>query len=613
MKKIIASIFVLIFSACASCAYSEDLIDSSKLNIRSVDSLNMGNLLPAHAKVNSSGSFTKSVTPEYDLSRMIQTYPDFSTYPAEHGIIWLKHVICSASPRGGTEITRLYVILGRQGLNSKWLNWNIQIPAKGSAEVLEASIYDFPNGTQINSITPEEDTNSGLKRVKFMGMPERYILVLSWREHLPEELSTEGLIFTQEDLRVWESLSEIYSSETLAYRTFPELRRPDTERETGGIIYTWHRVNIDPYDISAGLARLQRSGIAFGTRKGSSGAAGIIKDTENVNVSAPSEAMQRYKRSGLEGLIEWLRIQPEIELSEGTPRKIPSAGAWTKTEKILLAKSWASSQKADVSLHWQFPFEPDEDTPVCAEMFRLPVIENKKTFYNMEDPKLLAGVKIYTVSGEGRFGSMRIPSGKSSENKLSAIMELRLNEQGMISGTVRIILRGAWPALMLGNNPTDGTARGALLSLFPGLNNIKDVKHKNSKGVSEITFTIENKPGIGGTGHGVLALIPFFEPVPMRALGSYEPPVELKFPFIVEQNITLGFPKNAKEALISGHTDKNPDKINYSDNYQNRRHRLLAEARFELNMQSVSSGNMGLLHRCLDQWRNFSSRQIPVR
>ncbi|MBQ7666045.1 MAG: hypothetical protein IJS42_04955, partial [Synergistaceae bacterium] len=164
-----------------------------------------------------------------------------------------------------------------------------------------------------------------------------------------------------------------------------------------------------------------------------------------------------------------------------------------------------------------------------------------------------------------------------------------------------------------GSNPTDGTARGALLSLFPGLTNFKDVKYKNAKGTPEISFTIENKPGIGGTGKGVLALIPFFEPVSMRALGGYEAPVEIKFPFVIEQSMTLGFPKNAKEALISGKVNRNPDKINYSESYQNRRHRLIAESRFELNMQSVSAGNMGLLRKCLEQWRVFSSRQIPVR
>ena len=612
MKKFFAVIFILLFS---TCVYADDLIDSSAIKMRQVDSLNMGsNLLPSYVRANPSGSFNESLSPEYDLRRMIQTYPDFTTYPDTNGIIWLKHVTYSASSNGGTEITRLYVILGRHGLSSKWLNWNIQIPAKGSVEVLEANVYDFPNGTRITAVTPEEDSRAGIQTVKFMGMPEKFILALSWREHLPDELSLEGLCYTQEDLRVWESVVEVESPNSLAYRTFPDIRRPEAERDNNRTIYTWHRVNIDPYDTSlSGLARLQRAGVVFSSRRGTAGSTGIMKGIENVNVPAPSEAMQRYKRSGVSGLINWLREQPGIELAEGTARRIPVNGAWTDTEKILLAKSWLANQKENAVLNWQLPFEPDENTPLCEAMFNSPVIESGKTFINMNDPKLLAGAKIFTVSNEGRFGSSRIPSSKSGDNKLSAIMDLRLNEQGMLSGTVRVILRGAWGALMLGTNPTDGTARGALLSLFPGLTNIKDVKYKNLKGAHEVSFRIENKPGIGGAGRGVLAILPFFEPVSMRALGSYDAPVEIKFPFVIEQNITMGFPKNAKEALISGKTARNPDKINYSDMYQNRRHRLIAESRFELNMQSVSAGNMALLRKCLDQWRTFSSRQIPVR
>ena len=315
-------------------------------------------------------------------------------------------------------------------------------------------------------------------------------------------------------------------------------------------------------------------------------------------------------------MIGWMKKQPEIDLAEGFPRKLPKSGALTRSEKVLAAKSWLASQKVDVSVLWQIPFEPDDTTPLCARMFMNPVLEIQGvkgvSFHDMTDPKLLTGAKIFGVTNEGRVSSRRIPSSKPGENKLSAVMDLRLNEHGSISGTVRVILRGAWGALMLGNNPTDGTARGALLSLFPGLTNYKDVKYSN-KGTPEITFTLENKPGIGGTGKGVLAILPFFEPVAMRKLGGYEPPVEIAFPFIVEQNITLGFPKNATQALVSGKVAKNPDKINYSESYTNRRHRLIAEARFELNMPSVTSGNMSLLRRHLDQWRLFSARQIPVR
>ncbi len=602
------NIFAVILSfLLVSSVYADDLIDSSALNMRPVESLNMGEIvLPSHART---GSLSQSDAPEYSIQRMIRMNPDFTTYPDSNGIIWLKHVTFTESPNGGIEITRLYVILGRQGLSSKWLNWNIQIPNKGSVEVLEAEIYDYPTASSVTSVTAEEDTSAGIKTVKFMGMPDVFILAIAWREHLQDQLSLEGLCWTQEDLRVWESIVEIHSSQTLAYKTFPDFRTPEIDRNTKETVYTWRRVNIDPYDESGGLARLQRSGVVFSSRRGNSGLTGIMKDAESVNIPAPSDAMQRYKRSGASGLIDWLRAQPEIELSEGTPRKIPASGAWTNTEKIMLAKSWITG----ASLNWQLPFDPDDNTPICTAMFSEPVLEVGKNFYSMNNSKILAGTKIFSASNEGRLISRRIPSGKSSENRLSAIMDLRLNEHGMLSGKIRMILRGAWGTFMLGNNPTNGTARGAILSMFPGLNNIKDVKYKDLKGAHEITFTIENKPGIGGAGKGVLALLPSFEPASLRALGGYDAPIEIRFPFVIDQNITLGFPKNAKEALVSGKTERNPDKINYSDSYQNRRHRLIADARFELNMQTVSVGNMALLRKCLDQWHVFSSRQIPVR
>ena len=608
MKKFFAVIFILLFS---TCVYADDLIDSSALNIRPVESLNMGsNLLPSHVRANPSGSFTQSESPEYDISRMIRMNPDFTTYPNANGIIWLKHVMYNVSDNGGIEITRLYVILGRQGLSSRWLNWNIQVPSKGSVEVLEANIYEYPTGTRITSIIPEENMSAGIQSIKFMGMPENFILALSWREHLPEALSLEGLTWTQEELRVWESVVEVESPNTLAYRTFPDYRTPEIER--GNITsYTWHRVNIEPYDVTGGLARLQRAGVIFSTRRGSEGITGIMKEAENVNgVTIPDEAMQRYKRSGVSGLVEWLKSQPDITLAEGTPRRIPVNGSWTEREKLLLAKSWIAAQKSEALLSWQLPFDPDDNTPICTAMFSVPVLEAGKRYYSMNES--LTGAKIFGVTDE-RLASRRIPSGKSSDNKLSAIMDMKLNEHGMMSGTIRVILRGEWSSLMLGSNPTNGSARGAMLSLFPGLSNIREVRYRNTKGTSEIICTIENKPGIGGTGRGILALIPFFEPVSMHALGEYEAPVEIKFPFVIEQNLTLGFPKNAKEALISGKVMKNPDKINYSEMYQNRRHRLIAESRFELNMQSVSAGNMSLLRKCLEQWRVFSSRQIPVR
>ncbi len=617
VRKFVALIVALMF---AVPSFAGDLIDRSALNMRRVDDMNMGNILPNYK---GTGSFTVDDDDSggYNLSRMKQMNPDFTTYSDAQGIIWLKRVTVSRSDSGGMEITRLYVILGRQGLGGNWVNWNIPIPAKGSVDVLEASVYDFSTLAKVSTIQPEDDTSAGVKAVRFAGLPDTFIIALSWRENLPEQLSVEGLCWFQEDLRVWESIVEIISPQKLSYMTFPGMRRPETEESGNDTVYTWRRINLDPSTNFGELARIQREGVAFSTRQGVAGLTGIIKEAESSGgVNAPSEALAGFKRSKNDGalrLVEWLKSQPEITLAEGSPRKIPNSGAWTKREKLILAKNWLASQKVDASLCWQIPFDPDERTPLCPALFFAPVLNVQGVkgieFHDMADSGLIAGAKIYSLNPEGRLISRRVPSSKSAENRLSAVMDLKLSEQGMLSGNMRVILRGGWTALLLGTNPNDGTARGAVLSLFPGLTNYKDVKYKNVKGTHEISFTLTGKAGVAGTGRGILAIIPVFEPVMVRKLGEYDPPIDVKFPFVIDQNITIGFPKNASEALISGKTQKNPDKINYSDSYLNRRNRLISDSRLEVNMQSISAGNMSLLRRCLDNWRIFSTKHIPIR
>ena len=73
--------------------------------------------------------------PEYDLARMRQVNPDFSTYPDARGIVWLKRVSCGPAPDGGMERTHLWVLLGRSGLDKRWLDWDIPNPPGGTARI----------------------------------------------------------------------------------------------------------------------------------------------------------------------------------------------------------------------------------------------------------------------------------------------------------------------------------------------------------------------------------------------------------------------------------------------------------------------------------------------
>ena len=117
--KLKAKIFaIVIIFLLAGCAYSENLVDSNLLKMRKVDEMDMSGIMLNYA---GDGSFVESDTPDFNLPRMKRMNPNFTDKPEALGIIWLKHVAISRAPDGGIEVTRLYVILGRQGLSRKWL------------------------------------------------------------------------------------------------------------------------------------------------------------------------------------------------------------------------------------------------------------------------------------------------------------------------------------------------------------------------------------------------------------------------------------------------------------------------------------------------------------
>ncbi|MBQ4430288.1 MAG: hypothetical protein II877_02205, partial [Synergistaceae bacterium] len=87
MRKIAALIIALMI---AVPSFAGDLMDSSALNMRKMNDMNMGNILPNYK---GTGSFTFDEDDDagsYNLSRMKQMNPDFTTYSDAQGIIWLK-------------------------------------------------------------------------------------------------------------------------------------------------------------------------------------------------------------------------------------------------------------------------------------------------------------------------------------------------------------------------------------------------------------------------------------------------------------------------------------------------------------------------------------------
>ena len=611
MKKFALLIFIIALAFCAK-AHAENLMDNSSLKVAPLDNLDMSGIPVAGTR-----NANTSALPDYDISRMIKVNPDFVTYPEANGIIWQKYINASYSKNGGTEITRFYIILGRKGLDSRWLNWNIPKPKNGSIKILRACIHDGFTGNKIRDIEPKINNEKNFTSVNFDNTPDKFILVLAWQEKLDGELSLDGLFWVQEDLRVWEAVVEIISSEKVTYATFPQENLTPIIQDYGHEkIYAWRGINIEPVTDDT-LARLPRAGIAVSSRKGENGMSALIHEIENINaVKIPNEAARIFRENknnnGVKNFLEWLKNEPEIFLADSNSRRdIPNEAPYTKLEKMLLARAWLKELKINASLKWVLPYTIDERSPLCSGIFYKPVLELKGVknlrYYDFYDVKSLPGLKLYEVNDSGKLITKKIPAVKPGVNRLSANLDLNLDQNGLLNGDVKIILRGAWKNLIT------GTPEEMLLKLFPGLSNYRNVKLNNESENPELNFEIYNKPGVAGAGQGILAIMPCFEPDVLRKLAETPPTIELKFTFIIEQNINLALPKGYNQALVSGSIPRGADKINYSESYVNRRHRLLAESRLEINMPSISLGNMNLLRRNLSQWHTFAARNIPVR
>lgn len=571
--------------------------------------------------------------PDYSVERMRQLNPDFTTYPDVQGIVWLRREVFGRGDKGGMERTHLWVILGRRGLDDRWLTWRIPDPAGGRAEVLQACVYSFDTGEKLRDVTPTVE--GGLQTVSFRDLPEPFILAIAWRDVAPDALAFEDLVWLQESLPVWESNVEVHllPSQSVVFRAFPQELEPEVRRTPQEAVYSWRVINAAPFE-SKGLVRSRRSGLAFSMRRERAGLIRLMRSDAGELPNAPDAARAGFRRSaeeGVKGLLNWLFLQPELHLPDGTRRKVPDAAPWTRNEKLLLAKAWLAQEGVDAPMRWRLPVEPEEEPPLSRELLQdalleLPAFHGKQrtrdsVFYDMSAPfdggssVSLQGERVFGLSVDGSLSRKEVPVSRAAANRLFAAMELKMDEQGRLTGAVRLLLRGAWISFLLPQqSPAETEARAALLELFPDLRHYEDVQCRRSGEGLELSFALKEKPGVAGIGgSGLLAVPPAFLPKAFSALGGQSGPLELRFPFVLEQRWTIGLPRSAERILDEGETKRTPDRINYSDSCKAWRHRVVGSARCEVDTLRVAEGDLALLRRCVGLWKAFAERHIPVQ
>jgi hypothetical protein len=574
----------------------------------------------------------------YDIPSMIRMNPDFSTYPGSNGVIWMKKLNYGIAPDGGMERRSQWILLGRKGLAPRWLTWNVPRPRGGEVEFLESSVYSPQGGGKIMDVAPVDFEQGGGVSVAFTGLPDTFILVVSWRELFPERLTVEDFVWTSEPLPVWEQLVGVTvpAGHPFYIASSPEAT-PREEEVDDRRVCEWQIINTAS-DAQNTPRAGSRGYIAFGMREGRETAARVLRAFMTAPFPPVPDAVRRARGSGadaggVEKCLKWLYGQPEFVLPDGAWREIPANAPWTKREKLLLAYNWLKGAGVDVRLFWRLPRKPEKDQPACegmaiAPVLEIPALDSKKgAFYcDMEylpdpgeNPFSLQGQTIYGLTPDNAIEERRIPGSSAAKNRLSATFNLRLSEEGILSGTIRLSARDAWRRLLFPSGLTSDDLASTVTALFPQALRYTGLTMRDRTGESELVVTLAEVQAIRSAGRGeggsnILASLPALMPNWFEAMSKGPWPWSLRFPFLLDAKITVVLPSSTLDVMLPAPTERNMGKIKYTDSWKlNKKRTLSAEAHMTVAITTIEDESAANLNAALQGWRLFMTRNLPVR
>ncbi|MDR1649265.1 MAG: hypothetical protein LBR71_03300, partial [Synergistaceae bacterium] len=555
-----------------------------------------------------------------EIASMIQLNPDFSTYPDSDGIIWLKQIEYGFAPGGGVERRSLWIVLGRGGLASRWLNWDIPVPQGGEAEILEAAVYSPGEGAKIADALRQSAARS--RSAAFSGLPDEFILVVAYREFFPERLAIEDLVWLSESLPVWEEVVRVTVPDGRPFYYASNLDvEPGVRRDGDSALYEWRAINTAA-DSWFSLRENRRGYVAFAMREGAEAAPRLIKNLETVSAVPPAPDSVRRTLGGrpdaksIGNFLRWMYEQPEA--------------VWTPREKLLAACRWLTDAGVNARLFWRLAYPPAAGKPFCEAVAFAPVLAvtepnapQNVTYCDMEypprvgeDSASLWGSEIYGVGADGKLEKRMVPAAGASANRLSALFDLRLDDGGILSGTIKITARRAWKALLFPPQAPGGDTKplsAFLREFFPQTLRYSDIQVRETGRDGEALVTLSGIQAIKDTGgRGILVSVPPLLPRCFNALRAGPLPYTLNFPFVLEARLTLALPSNTENVALPAPAEGDAEKVKYSVSYKlGKKKVLIADARITVGTTTVTDSVAPSLNTAFQAWQTFMTKNLP--
>ncbi|MCL1941251.1 MAG: hypothetical protein FWG09_04845 [Synergistaceae bacterium] len=534
--------------------------------------------------------------PQIKLEEMVQECPNFVSYPGYDGVIWLKQHTYQVDTGGSMSVTTVWVILGKNEIEKKWLEWNIPIPKGGDAQIYEASLYDPGNLTLIQEEPPQKIWNEW--HVNFRYVPDEFIMVLSYRQTYANNLAIQDMLWLNESLPIWEQtvIAKVEAGRGFEYVTNVENLEPEIINEGNFDIYEWMLVNQTP-SMTRSLRTDSRSWLAFGNRQPVSSFIKLLESYGKTPIPVPPSNVETWLKKGdLPSFFNWLQEQETDNSMTGIREAIPEIAPWSMREKAIIASSWINRfNSGSCRLFWRLAVDPSINGFANESIILNPAIEMKRKndvyFYEIGQPYepgvtslSLVGEAIYAPLEGNRLDKRLIPSRGASDNRLSVTWNLNIEDDNTITGSVSLVIRNLWKDFLL----SDMDANDILTVVTGRAASGKDVKMNTVKGGVEISAPL--KPGkmiIGTSGENAIIPLAFHQPSWLRDLASAIAPYSIKFPMSMETNYKIKLPANVKDVLPPTQVDRDGGKIKYSEKYEYFKRSGRLEATFRLTLSNT--------------------------
>ena len=571
-----------------------------------------------------------------DLGRLASEAPSLAAFPESPGVVWLREARYSLLADGTLERGERWLILAGEKLPESWSLWRVPVPQGGAALVEEAAWYNPMTGQKEGALSPRRVSGSGVDLLEVRIPPEAAgrVVALSTVQRFPGRTNVEGVLFLALDLPVWEQVIRVdVPGDKLLHWSGKGVGEPQKTSDRGADRYEWTVRNQAPWQ-GGSLVEDRRPTLAFSLRKGLVGALASLGDVEagfrTIPLPSSWSSVGRSPNVAQRGdkLIQHLAGVPALP---GLPWDLirpgpPELGPWTEGERTLLAASWLRKLGWNVAVWWQPLLPVKEDGPATDRLWRRPVLELsapgvKETFFFPGQAAALGqlapnlyGQTLYRLEGT-KVLSRELPRGDAKDHRLSVRWDYVLSELGVGEGTLEMTVRGAWVDLLApegipGRDDLDGWIARRLLLSGPRLS------FKNSS-VETLATGFRVRSQVRGAlgivqGADQLLRLPTAVPAALENLLKTPAPYHLRFPFVLEQNVSLTLPPGY-EMLSSPPLAKGEGPLQQKLLVWPKKGALEAENRWTVKGGSVDASRARSLGEQLVQVLRTLEQGIPLR